>query len=478
MCDTENIYIQNLVTGNNSGGGVDEFTELIDTPNAYTGEARRMLQVNDSENALEYSHIYSGTPAGANDLIIGQAATSSMDGNVVIGNNSTSTGNDAIIIGDSSSLEHNGVILIGRGLSNNSAETTATNEIRIGNPATINPISSFREAIIIGSNTQASVGNGGLVTGEGSINIGHNNDFTSRNLGLIIGNNSNVGFGVVVGHNSSAGSSSISIGTNSSALSSTVTIGINATATGNSAVVIGSNLVFPTTGASESVAIGNDVNAFSQTVTIGEGSRTTGSDSVAIGHDSSAAANAIAIGDSVTSSSNEERFGEGYLYNNSSNNYRLTNLTGTGTEAVMASSSGTLSRLALDEGLHATNIANITNVAANTVNSMYWQQIGNTVSSYFAVTISLPVVGNISSFELDLPVARTANFTDGSQLRGTFNIASIDNDTDRVNQGADDVYRSMNIVSVGGTQRVRVAFSFVSIVNSRWLVSGSFSYRL
>jgi hypothetical protein len=57
LYDTEDLRgkIPNTTAGGGAGGaGVVDFTGLSDTPNAYTGEARNILQVTDGETALEF----------------------------------------------------------------------------------------------------------------------------------------------------------------------------------------------------------------------------------------------------------------------------------------------------------------------------------------------------------------------------------------------------------------------------------------
>jgi hypothetical protein len=57
LYDTEDLRgkVPNVTAGGGAGGvGVIDFTGLLDTPNAYTDQARRILQVNDGETAVEF----------------------------------------------------------------------------------------------------------------------------------------------------------------------------------------------------------------------------------------------------------------------------------------------------------------------------------------------------------------------------------------------------------------------------------------
>jgi hypothetical protein len=312
--------------------------------------------------------------------------------------------------------------------------------------------------LVIGNSTSTS----DIVLGGGATSTG---TFTSLNvLGTTTSSNNSINIKGTV--NNSGGSICIGNGSTTTNAASGLAIGANASCDGFLAIALGSATV--NAASNNAIAIGNTADA-------------TGINAICIGASTVNGTGTIAIGNGLSSGANEEKFGTGYAYNNSSTNYTLAGLAGTGTQTVQANASGVLARgPILTQGSFLPTASNVTNISITAINGYYWQQIGDTVTCHFTVLINTPTIPGVSRFDLNLPVARSTsgNFANTALVRGGLSVQAIDNAANRANQGNGDNFGSEGIISVSGTETVRIAIGFTSIVNTLWMVSGTFAYRI
>lgn len=162
--------------------------------------------------------------------------------------------------------------------------------------------------------------------------------------------------------------------------------------------------------------------------------------------------------------------------------FRILPLAGSGTRNLGINASGdvVVNETLSSGSFGGIGLSNITNCAVTQVNAPYYQQVGNTVNVHFHIHLSTLTVPSTFSFDMNLPVSRSTsgNFANTNEAQGPANVCAINSAAGNVHQGAGDTFMDGFVSSVTGAQTVRVQCGVAAIVNTDFVVHGSFSYLI
>lgn len=119
----------------------------------------------------------------------------------------------------------------------------------------------------------------------------------------------------------------------------------------------------------------------------------------------------------------------------------------------------------MESGKYTPTVSNLNNVVASPTSHPHnYVRVGNVVMVFGSVALSTTIAGNDSSFEITLPIAPTANFTNAYDLMGS--VGGV---------GDGSGYMGSGIVgAVASTKRAVVAFN--TDFNTGQPIRYSFSY--